>query len=362
MNPTLSPAWRLEDSRRDKLRSLALVFPLDWRIERRINLPANGLGRLGPYYVEWLSSGIHGEDWDRSPYDSDGVILLLRGGVYHPVRIAQYGLQQHACWLRTRSPENLRRFLANARWLRDNQQRHHGIEGCYEYDSPEPYHGALAGWISALAQGQAISLLLRAAQERPDDGFGEAAARAAQPFRHDIKDGGVVWRSVDGDVFFEEYAVASPPHILNGALYALWGLLEFAKKSGEGWAGDVTKSAVATLVRRLPAYDAGYWSYYSAMATPRGFRRVSTLKYHAFHIAQLRVTAALTNERTFLEFAARWRAYQKSWLCRCRVWLNMACWLALKYSKLDTFAGTLARSVFAQTSPAVHLTPNKTGG
>ncbi len=116
--------------------------------------------------------------------------------LYHPVRIAQYGLHSHARFYETgdvaRAPRHswprLTGLVANAR-TRD------GIDGCYVYEFPNPRYGVGSGWLSAMAQGEAISLLLRAAAVEGSAAYLHAAVRAAQPFRHSIENGGVVYRS-----------------------------------------------------------------------------------------------------------------------------------------------------------------------
>ncbi|MBV8726838.1 MAG: hypothetical protein JO233_03555 [Candidatus Eremiobacteraeota bacterium] len=302
-------------------RSLALSFPFRWTDRRTYRLPASD-GPLGAYYIGWRSdTSAWGEDWSVSPFDSNGVLLTLRGNAYHPIRIAQFALQAHAKWIQMRAERSLRAFIAQADWLRDNQQRCGAVDGCYAFGFPWLRYGARAGWISAMAQGEAISVLLRADEMVPRAGYLEAAMRAAMPFRSDVKNGGVVSRTSMGDLFFEEVAVEKPPHILNGHIFALWGLWELHRLTQEEWLRTLVTEAVKTLCRRLPLYDSGYWSYYNLLSYD-GFRPVATLKYHAFHIAQLRVLAAMCNERSFGGVADRWEAYQKDHVSRLRTLAN----------------------------------------
>jgi hypothetical protein len=305
---------------RNYLRSLALAFPLDWSVKRPYRLPANGLGQ---YYIEWQpGGGTYGEDWTDAPQDADGVLLTRGVAQYHPVRIAQFGLHSHARFLETGDVRARADFMAQARWLASNQVERDGVAGCYVYGFPNPHYGAGPGWISAMAQGEAISLLLRAAAAERSDAYVEAALRAAAPFQCAIAHGGVVFRSPHGDAFLEEVAVLPASHILNGHIFALWGLLELQSLHAATWLNELVSAATATLRARLPLYDAGYWSYYSLLGAPGGFRHAAVLKYHAFHIAQLRVTAALVNDSSFAQTADRWQGYADSAVCRARVLAN----------------------------------------
>jgi hypothetical protein len=305
---------------RNYARALALAFPLDWNLKRPYRMPCEG---IGPYYIEWQpGGGTYGEDWTRAPRDRDGVILTAAGGHYHPVRIAQFGLHSHARFLETRDAGAKRDFMAQAQWLAAHQSTRGGVAGCYVYEFPNPRYGAGAGWLSAMAQGEAISLLVRAAAFERSEAFMEAALVAAQPFRVSVQDGGVVYRSAHGDVFLEEIAAIPAAHILNGHIFALWGLLELQSLRPQAWLRELIAAATATLRKRLRLYDAGYWSYYSLLGTPSGFRHAAVLKYHAFHIAQLHVTAALVGDPYFASMADRWQAYADSPICRVRVVAN----------------------------------------
>lgn len=317
---------------RNRFESLARAFPIDWSARRNYRLPQN---EFGPYYIEWQAgAGMYGEDWARAPVDASGV-LLTRTRAYHPVNIAQYGLHRHARWCVTRAAADRAASLAQADWLAVNASSRGAVPGCLAYDFASPRYGAAPGWISAMAQGEAISLLLRAAAVTGEGDYREAAVRVAQPFRFGVADGGVVYRSRFGDVFLEEVAVLPASHILNGHIYALWGLLELALVKPSPWLRELAGRALDTLRRRLPLYDAGYWSYYSLLGTSSGFRSVALLKYHAFHIAQLRVTAALTHDASFSDVADRWERYADSTSCRMCVLANTAAGLVPRLFKHD---------------------------
>lgn len=299
----------------NRLRQLALAFPLDWNSGRRFTLPDRRT--LGPYYISWDSgTGTYGEDWEIAPRDERGV--LLSGSpikFYHPIRIAQYALHMHER-LKNGDESALRPFMKHARWLRDNQVDRFGIPGCYVFPFAWKKYGAEPGWISAMAQGEAISVLLRAEELAPGYGYLGAALRAAEPFRLQVTHGGVVWRDGSGATFFEEVAGEPAAHILNGTLFATFGLYDLMRTGGPGWIRGLFDDAVATLLRDLSLFDSGYWSYYSLLASRHGHRHVATLKYHAFHIAQLRVLAGMTDDGYFATVAADWLRYQHSVVSR----------------------------------------------
>ncbi len=318
------------------LRRIALGFPTDWSHRRPYNLPS-GAGGLGPYYVEWdPGHGVFGEDWERGRRDADGVLRDAVG--YHPIRIAQFSLHLNASLGREGGTQLRDRFIAQARWLRDNQCRRGEVDGLYAFGFPWTKYGVDAGWTSAMAQGEAISVLLRAERVHAGQGFGDAACRAAEPFKATIEVGGVVWKN--GSVaFLEEVAAPHSAHILNGCIFALWGLWELHAERGQAWEERLIACVRDTILHWLPLYDTGWWSRYSLMRTPSGRPHVATLKYHAFHIAQLRVLAAMFDEPRFARTADQWEGYIDDGGARRRLLLDAALSLYSRARTEDTVDG-----------------------
>lgn len=319
------------------LRRLALGFPTSWSHRRLYDLPSGDVANPGPYYVEWdPRDGVFGEDWHGGPRDSDGVLCEPPG--YHAIRICQYALHLYGAWLRTEDTGARDAFFNQARWLRDTQQRRENVDGLYLFSFPWPKYGAGSGWCSAMAQGEAISVLLRAEHLHPGAGFGDAAARAAEPFKQTIEEGGVVWADERG-VFLEEVANEHAAHILNGCIFALWGLWELHQSRRELWEARLLERVSDTILRWLPLYDTGWWSRYSLMRTANGRPHVATLKYHAFHIAQLRVLASMLREPRFSDVADRWEGYIDDKRSRGRLIMDAAFSLYERARACDTIAG-----------------------
>jgi hypothetical protein len=302
------------------LNRAAVAFPLNWRHSRPYRA-YDKAEELGPYYVRWdEGGGPYGEGWSTERFDARGVLVSGLDRTYHPIRIAQFALEQFGLWREHGDVRARQRFLAQSRWLLEHQQLQRNIPGCYPFPFAWPRYGAPAGFLSAMAQGEAVSVLLRAAQTTQSDLYVHAAVRAAQPFRHSICEGGVSWTAPRGDLIFEEAATAEPAHILNGWIFAAWGLFELRPYAA--WAGEMFDRSIDTLLERLPLYDSGRWSYYSLALERGGFRRLATLKYHAFHIAQLHVLASMTGHAAFEETACRWQGYTRRVDSRITLWSN----------------------------------------
>ncbi|MHB8146156.1 MAG: D-glucuronyl C5-epimerase family protein [Vulcanimicrobiaceae bacterium] len=268
-------------------------------------------------------SGTFGEDWNIKPRDENGVLLTHGIPTYHPIGIAQFALHCYGRWLERGDRIARESFLAQARWLQRNQRRIDGVDGCYPFPFPWPKYGAPARWISAMAQGEAISVLLRAHWLVPDAGFDAAARCAARPFEKTIEFGGVVFK--DGrDVFLEECAILPAPHILNGCIFALWGLWELEQFDPASQRRELIDAVLSTILRLIPAFDTRWWSRYSLQSSSSGRGHLATLKYHAFHIAQFHVLAEMTGEARFRHIAERWEGYVSRFASRSRLLLETA--------------------------------------
>ena len=316
------------------LRRVALGFPVSWSHRRPYSLPAVGTPGKGPYFLDWFpGNGVYGEDFIGAPRDADGV-LLYGSRLYHPIRIAQFALHRFNRWHATAESEAKSDFLAQAKWLRDHQDH----LGRYRFPFPWSKYGAEAGWISAMAQGEAISVLLRAHALEPANNYGDAALRAVRPFFIHCGSGGVAWRS-GPDLFFEEVANQHAPHILNGCIFALWGVWELWRRSEDHRLERIISNCVDTLRKWLPRFDTGWWTCYSLLHSGGDQRHVATLKYHQFHIAQMRVLARMFDQSCFEEAAARWADYIERPTCRIRVLLAALRSIPERALGRDTIAG-----------------------
>lgn len=260
-------------------------------------------------------NGLFGEQWNA--FDNDGVLYK---GLYNPVSIAQYGLYCHGLSAEGNAQAH-DAFLRQARYLRDKQH----ADGTYRYTFAHPSYGLAPGWISSLAQAEAASLLFRAYASTREEAYLHTALRALEPFTRDISNGGVTFFR-GRDVFFEEYA-GCPTHILPGHIlsaYAIWEATRyrFAAKDLE----DIHEAAVATLLRWLPLYDAGGWSFYQ-LAVRNGVRHYAPITYHQTNIALLSVYSSMTGRDEFAKMSANWRAGLGRWDVRARVWRDSLAWI-----------------------------------
>ncbi len=163
---------------------------------------------------------------------------------------------------------------------------------------------------------------MRAHKESDNAEYLNAARAAFVSFQRPVSDGGVAFTGESADLWFEEYLVSPPTHILNGFIWALWGIYDYALATNETAAHDLFERGVKTLLHNLERYDLGFWSLYEQSGTR--LPMVASAFYHRLHIVQLRVMHRITGEETFGRVADRWESYTRHRANRGRALLYKA--------------------------------------
>jgi hypothetical protein len=280
--------------------------------------------RLGRYYLVFDEAELMRGGSQDFHFDDDGIPIIPtyidvepRQMHYYPIAIGQYALAIFHTWLRTSQDEDRQRFLRLADWF----VGHQGDDGCWTAPNEVPTYRLRPPWPSSMAQGRAFSVLMRAWQRTSDDKYRTSARRGLAAFSVPIEQGGVV-AACDGWTTYEEYPAQPAPHVLNGMMFALFGLWDMVRADPEeARAVEIFERGVATVEGLLPLYDTGWWSlydlYHREAAAPRN---PATAHYHDIHIKQLEVMHAITGRDTFARFARLWAAYEEGWTGRLRAY------------------------------------------
>jgi heparosan-N-sulfate-glucuronate 5-epimerase len=265
---------------------------------------------LGEYFMTFAEKAVY-----RGPVDLEGIPLLdYRGRIrvqYNPIAIAQWGLGNYNRFVRSGNREAHNRFLHASNWLCDRLEvNSFGVHVWNHYFDWEYRQTLKAPWYSGLAQGQGISLLVRAHSETGDRKYLNAACLAFRSFLADVASGGVAVRDAAKNIWFEEYIVSPPTHILNGFIWAAWGVYDYFLATGSREAMSLFGAAVKTLQANLARYDLGFWSRYELSGT--FLPMIASPFYHRLHVSQLRVMHKITSEKIFAHYAEKWEAYARS--------------------------------------------------
>lgn len=255
-------------------------------------------------FIEFLSTPVI--------FDKNGIPLYDYGGniglQYSPIYISQYGLANFNVYLKNKENKYLQNFIKQARWLVENQKRKEKM-GIWPFYFDNEDYGAKAPWLSAMAQAQAISVLLRAYQIEQDLDYFYAARSALICFDYQIKDGGVSYIE-DGYTFYEEVAVEPPPHILNGHIFSLWGAYDYYQVIKNPKALRIYDKGIETLEKNLYRYDVGDGrSKYDLKFWPNKNPPINIAEesYHNLHTQMLKILYEQTKKDIFNDYYKKWK-------------------------------------------------------
>jgi heparosan-N-sulfate-glucuronate 5-epimerase len=226
------------------------------------------------------------------------------------VDVIQWALGCHERYLAGEGERWLRAALECGEHLLAIQEREGPRRGGWTHLFPYPHSLPLpAPWLSAMAQGQGASLLVRLHAHTGEQRFGEAALLALRPFAVASADGGVR-TMLDGREFPEEYPTQPPSYVLNGAIFALWGLRDVAVALDDGEARRRFLAGADTLALNLDRWDTGRWSLYDLF--PHPIPNPASSFYHALHISQLEAMDMLAPHDEYRRVRERFEAYAAS--------------------------------------------------
>jgi hypothetical protein len=232
------------------------------------------------------------------------------------VRVHQWGLGAYERYLAGEGEQWLRNAMDVGRYALEQQVRGGPRDGLWLNRLPYTKTFQLpAGWPSAMAQGEGASLLARLHLATGEERWADAARRAAAAMRLPSSAGGVQAR-LDGDPWPEEYPTDPPSYVLNGGIFALWGLYDVGEALGDADVMREFQQGADMLAANLHRWDTGYWSRYDLFGHP--VMNIASSFYHALHTSQLEAMHVIAPRPQFEATARRFAGYADRRLCTSR--------------------------------------------
>ncbi len=175
------------------------------------------------------------------------------------------------------------------------------------------------GWVSAMAQGQALSVLARAYEITGNKKYLEAGNKALNFLITPISKGGVMANlgslssSLKNNIIFEEYISHVPTYTLNGFMFSLLGLYDWANVDDSNKKNTAEKyfnEGIKSLTQILKYYDIGGFTCYDlGYITKNREKPHIAVNYHGVHIYLLNSLYSITNDRILYDYYKLWKAY-----------------------------------------------------
>lgn len=210
-------------------------------------------------------------------------------------------------------------FLNNANYLVENAVRHDNYTSwqynfpwrpygytLWQYNFPWPIDGIASPWVSAMAQGQGIVVLIHAYNMTGHKKYLNSADLALNSFYVEVKGGGVTYKDKNG-WWYEEYVTGThvQPRVLNGMIFSLFGIYEYYEFTGDQGAKILFHQGIISLKNSLYKYDAGNWTYYDVIGNR------APISYHKIHINQMLQLYKITKDPFFKEYYEKFQRYQE---------------------------------------------------
>jgi hypothetical protein len=266
---------------------------------------------LGEYYLDFSSKAAY-----PNKFSADGIPLFTYGSyldVEQPVVIAQYALGLGSLLAKDNfdNKELGNKFINAANWFVQNKEQFKDGVGWY-IKILHPHYGLNAPWISAMAQGEAISVLTRAAKITKNELYEKIAMDALVPFEYKVEEGGIVNYFKSIPVYEEAPSTPKTMAVLNGFIFSLFGLYDLYLLNKNIKAYSLFTNGVEALLKLLPYYDFNTWTNYFLYEYPKKY--YSSYTYHVLVTEQLKALYILTGEQLFNQYAKKWEGYSKSFV------------------------------------------------
>ena len=286
------------------------------------------------YNYSWKAQSLNGHIFTNSEsikLDDNGIPTVDYYGdyYYNPVTIAQNGLGWYDRYLSNGDNQSLNAFITAADWFVKNQREN----GSFPYSIPFSLKQNLKlpeGFVSGMAQGQVLSLLVRAYDVTQEDKYLKAGESAlifcTQNVNDDIFNG--CFKSLEDFTcnseelkkfstlrLPEEYVSTPSSYVMNGDMIATIGLYDWWKGAPDEYGSEIAKEALYESIEAikvlLPYYDYYGWTSYDLLQyTYDSFPSYSSEYAHRIYIEYLHALYMITGDKELLHWRDVFLSYE----------------------------------------------------
>lgn len=224
-------------------------------------------------------------------FDKDGVPMCEdeKGEkFYFPVAIFQYGLGAYDKYLILKEDKYYEMFKKCVNWTITNQDENGGWNNFYYIFPNNPY--------SAMAQGEAISLLIRS---KINDYKKEECLSSIKKGKFFLLSNNKILNYDSfGNLILYEYSHL--PVVLNGWIFAFFGLYDLYLFENSKTNERLVKKSLESIENYIKEFDLGKWSKYNIE------NKITSKFYHDLQISQLKALYLISKNKNFKEVLERW--------------------------------------------------------
>jgi len=250
-------------------------------------------------------------DWDGARIEGIPALFLPALGrqITFPIMVLQYGLGSIDRHLETGKESYLRQVQAVTGWILENQGNGGSFENYFpSMDTSKPFYSGNSG----MAQGETLSFLVRVLELElagtvAHQALRDAMAAAFANMIQAMQDGGTS-STEDGLLRFHEVCGKDHQVILNGWIYATFGLIDYSRHTQSDGVSSAVQRTLTSLEADLPRYMLpDGWSIYDSLG------RVASPFYHTLHIHLMDALFKLTGKEAFGKAYGTFRRAATPW-------------------------------------------------
>ena len=230
--------------------------------------------------------------------------LITRNNQLNAVTIFQYALVHYDLFVKTKDSSYYKTFITQVeKYALDSSKYILIDEDKVGYPYKFNYKGLKAPWYSGMAQGYAISVLLRYYELTHNQKALDVAVKAKNLMLEPMPKG--VFKILnDGSYWIEEYPSKQTPQVLNGYFISYIGLYEYCDYfPNDTSASRILKECYKSLKKKNLQYDTGRWLKYNASGG------ACTPGYMKFQVVEMKHLYELTQDKFFNNQMLIWASY-----------------------------------------------------
>jgi hypothetical protein len=237
---------------------------------------------------------------EKHTFDSNGVYQTRDQdeAFYNVCGVAIYSLVCYDNLVRLKNKEKEKDFFIQIKWLEENVEYLDEEKALWNYKYPGQRE-----FFSSISQGFIISAFVRAWLLTQELKYYKLAVNAYNFLITPIEKGGLKSVTKGYDFWLEEYL--DHPKILNGHIYALFGIWDLYRVTKDANIKESFDLGVIDVVNNINQFDLGFFSRYAALDS-----NPANNSYHFTHISQLKILYLITGIEKLKKYSDKFERYQ----------------------------------------------------